>query len=99
MRWITGILTPVDEEDHRSRYWVVEPKEDGAMRELTSGHPLELRIGGRWLRGRVEFGDRIGYYWTDNRNTVPLGGCGRGRVWGSEDWPPPERRQGPEYER
>jgi hypothetical protein len=59
------------------------------------GDPLELKRNGCWERGRVEYSDRLGWYWTNNRRDLRLLAGDQVRVWDGLTWPPPERT-GPE---
>lgn len=62
-------------------------------KELHCGDPLELKIEGAWRRGRVELSDRLGWYWTDNREHARLLQGNEARVWDSWRWPPREQER------
>jgi len=66
---------------------------DQARQVLHCGDPLELKVGGRWERGWVEFSDRQGWYWTNDKSSARLLEGFEGRVWDGREWPNPERER------
>lgn len=92
MNWQTGKLVLLGGSD---RFHLVT----GEQRiEFHCGDSLEMKWDGQWLRGRVEFSDRLGWYWTNNRQGYRLRAGDEVRVWDGRTWPRLER-DGPELER
>lgn len=89
MAWVVGELRLLSGSD---RFFLIG--KDGSRRELTSGSGLELWHDHRWQRGRVEYSDRRGYHWTNDRDWRRLGVGDDVRVWSGRDWPA-ERVQAP----
>lgn len=88
MEWITGALQSLRGS---GRFWLMNQKE---QLELTSGRPLEIQYCGQWLRGRVEFSDHKGYYWTNDNQALELGNVQRARIWPGPEWPNREYDRG-----
>lgn len=80
--WRQGKLAPVPDSGHPQRIGL--DGEDG----FHAGEQVDIRVGGHWLRGRVEHGSRWGWYWTDNETDIPLRPGQAARVWlGGDYWP------------
>lgn len=92
MAWVSGKLVLLGGSE---RFHLLTAAE---RVEFHCGDPLELKWEGEWLRGRVEFSDRLGWYWTNNRNGYRLLAGDEVRIWDGRTWPQPERG-GPERER
>jgi hypothetical protein len=82
---MTGYLTLLTAQEHYSLY-----TPDGWV-HLRRGDTLEMQLDGRWYRGRVEFNDRLDWYWTDDRRNYRMLPGDVARVWDGRTWPPPER--------
>jgi hypothetical protein len=87
--WRSGELQEVPDSGIPVRLGI--PGQSG----LHCGERLEIKVGGCWHRGRVEYGGQFGWYWTDNDSKVPLLPGIKARVWHDrDDWPREERRRG-----
>jgi len=66
MSWIMGRLVRVPDSGKPPRLGIE------GQSSLHCGEALEIRVQGHWLRGRVEYDDRLRWYWTDNQVMVLL---------------------------
>ena len=62
--------------------------------EFHCGDPMDIRLDGRWQRGRVEWSPRLGHYWTDNQVNRRILTGGEVRVWDGGIWPQREESRG-----
>lgn len=89
MQWQTGDLQLLCGSD---RFHLCTP--DGRRTELHCGDPLEIRLDGRWERGRVEWSTRLGWHWTNNQMDRRMLAGDEARVWASRfEWPPREQQR------
>jgi hypothetical protein len=88
--WREGGLREIPDSGNPARLGI--PGQGG----LHCGDQLEIKVGGSWNRGRVEFGGQMGgWYWTDDEDKVPLVPGMKARVWHDRDhWPSEDRRRG-----
>lgn len=85
MKWLEGKLR---QAPHSDRLELRTPE-----RRITflCGTPLEIRVDGRWRRGRVEWSDRLGWHWTDSTLQQKLCAGDQVRFWDGLPWPPLRR--------
>lgn len=88
--WREGGLREVPDSGHPARLGI--PGQSG----LHCGDQLEIRVGGTWHRGRVEYSGQLGWHWTDNDSRIPLLPGVKARAWDGYEWPREDRRRGVE---
>ena len=81
MVWMTGRLMQATDSQRLCMRTM------SGLHEFHCGDPLMVRHHGAWERGRVEFGDRRGWYWTNDRIDLPLGPGREARIWDGLLWP------------
>jgi hypothetical protein len=81
MAWVTGELDLLSGSD---RFSLGPP---GNRRELHCGDRLAIWLDERWQSGRVEFGTRLGWYWTNDKIDRRLLAGDQVRTWEGLDRP------------
>ena len=81
MVWTTGQLMNAREGNRLCM------RLSSGLHEFHCGDPLEILHHGAWERGRVEYSDRQGWYWTNNRAGIPLEPGLEVRMWDGLLWP------------
>lgn len=88
--WCEGGLREVPDSGYPARLGIL------GQSGLHCGDQLEIRVGGTWHRGRVEYSGQLGWHWTDNDSRIPLLPGVKARAWDGYEWPREDRRRGVE---